>query len=73
MPKNVKWGKNNAEKLLIGDFNQDGRDDVFALGKQQNKNNIPLAMAPGVAGVAPQLALNYSSQNNVSGPLGVGW
>lgn len=35
--KNVKWGKNHAEKLLISDYNGDGFDDVFALAKKQNK------------------------------------
>lgn len=33
---------------------------------------IPLAMAPGLAGVVPQLSLNYSSGGG-EGMLGVGW
>lgn len=34
--------------------------------------SIPLYGAPGTAGVAPKLSLNYSSQGG-SGPLGKGW
>jgi RHS repeat-associated protein len=34
--------------------------------------SIPLFAAPGTAGVAPQLALSYSSQGG-AGPLGQGW
>ncbi|MGH8077138.1 MAG: toxin TcdB middle/N-terminal domain-containing protein, partial [Lysobacter sp.] len=34
--------------------------------------SIPLFAAPGTAGVAPKLSLNYSSQGG-NGPLGKGW
>ncbi len=37
--KNVKWGKNKAEKLLIADYNGDGRADVFALSKKKHKKH----------------------------------
>lgn len=33
---------------------------------------IPIAVTPGVAGVAPQLELAYSSQGG-EGPAGFGW
>lgn len=35
--KNVKWGKNKAEKLIIKDINNDGKDDVFALANEKEK------------------------------------
>ena len=35
--KNVKWGKQHAEQLLVADYNNDGRDDVFALSKKRHK------------------------------------
>ncbi len=35
--KNVKWGKNKTEKLLIKDINNDGKDDIFALANEQEK------------------------------------
>ena len=35
--------------------------------------NVPIAMVSGVAGVKPQMALTYSSQNKASNILGVGW
>ncbi len=37
--KNVKWGQNKAEKLLIADYNGDGRADVFALSKKKHKKH----------------------------------
>jgi hypothetical protein len=35
--------------------------------------SVPIPIAPGTAGVAPQLALSYSSNNMIDGPVGVGW
>lgn len=35
----VKWGLNKNERLYIGDFNNDGRDDIFALAKKRKKKN----------------------------------
>ncbi|MFT4926700.1 MAG: hypothetical protein ACI8WB_002798, partial [Phenylobacterium sp.] len=43
--KNVKWGKNKAEKLLIGDYNADGRDDVFAIAKKKNQAHYVVSAA----------------------------
>ncbi|WDD98217.1 Ig-like domain-containing protein [Thalassomonas actiniarum] len=44
--KNVKWGKKRSEKLIIRDFNQDGRDDVFALAKKKHQSHY-LVLANG--------------------------
>jgi|GEM_PF-3452572 len=35
----VKWGLKRSERLYIGDFNNDGRDDIFALAKKRKKKN----------------------------------
>ncbi len=35
--------------------------------------HVPLALPSGRAGVKPQVALSYNSQNLREGPLGVGW
>ena len=37
--KNVKWGKVNSDKLLVADFNADGKDDIFAHAKAQSKKH----------------------------------
>jgi RHS repeat-associated protein len=34
---------------------------------------LPLDVPPGRAGMAPELALTYSSANTSNGPLGIGW
>ncbi|MFZ5440184.1 MAG: FG-GAP-like repeat-containing protein [Myxococcota bacterium] len=34
---------------------------------------IPLEVPPGRAGMAPELALSYSSASTANGPLGIGW
>ncbi|NQZ09858.1 MAG: VCBS repeat-containing protein, partial [Algicola sp.] len=36
---NAKWGNKKAENWKIADFNGDGRADVFAQAKQQNKSH----------------------------------
>lgn len=35
--------------------------------------NLPFSLAPGRAGVQPQIGLNYSSNNGSEGIVGVGW
>lgn len=37
--QNVKWGKVNRDKLLVGDFNNDGKADLFAWAKKQGKSH----------------------------------
>ena len=37
--KNVKWGKVNGDKLLIADFNADGKSDIFAHAKAEGKKH----------------------------------
>ncbi len=39
LKKNVKWGKNNTDSLLIADYNGDGRDDITALSQHKNKKH----------------------------------
>jgi hypothetical protein len=54
--KNVKWGKNKAEKLLIGDYNADGGMSSF--NYQWSRNGV------GIAG------MNYSSYTLVPADAG---
>jgi len=35
----VKWGLKKSEKLIIADFNDDGRDDIFALAKKRKRKH----------------------------------
>ena len=36
----ARWGVGRSEKLYIGDFNGDGRDDIFALARKKNKKHF---------------------------------
>ncbi|MFN6971845.1 MAG: hypothetical protein ACK4NN_13325, partial [Rheinheimera sp.] len=42
LPKTVRWGLKNNERLIIRDFNQDGRDDVFALSRDGSQPHVLL-------------------------------
>lgn len=35
--------------------------------------NVPLALSPGIAGVTPQLSIDYNSNNFRAGSIGKGW
>lgn len=37
--KSAKWGKNGAERLTIGDYNGDGKDDIFAIARKKNQSH----------------------------------
>ncbi|WDE10478.1 Ig-like domain-containing protein [Thalassomonas haliotis] len=39
LPKNVKWGKKRTEELIIRDYNNDGKDDIFALAKKKQQSH----------------------------------
>jgi hypothetical protein len=52
LPKTVHWGLKNNQRLIIRDFNQDGRDDVFALSRDGSQPHV-LLYSDGQGGFTP--------------------
>ncbi|MFB1037386.1 MAG: VCBS repeat-containing protein [Sinobacterium sp.] len=64
---NVKWCKNRAVQMVVTDFNGDGRDDIFALAKQQNKKHYVVykdeqgqLLAQNTQAINPKIANDYN-------------
>lgn len=62
--KNSAWGREGLEKLIIADYNGDGKEDVFALAKKKSQSNyLVLANNKGKLKTATEVTNQLQGQD----------